>query len=146
MSNLETARQLAEALESRDLAGIQALLPDSLVAKGPSFELNKAQILGFLQIMFTAFPDHRFGLTDFREEGEVIYCNAHERGTHTGILDLTPLGMSVSLPPTGKSFALPEYLVTMRVADNRVAYFEEEDVPGSGMAGILAQLGAVPSA
>lgn len=145
MSNLEIAQKVSEALESRDVAGLQALLPDDFVAKGPSFELNKPQTLGYLQIMFTAFPDHRFGLTNFREEGKVIYCTAHERGTHTGVLDLKPLGMSVSLPPTGKSFALPDFTITMRVAENRVAYFAEEDVPGGGMAGILAQLGAVPS-
>lgn len=36
MSNLETAQQLAEALESRDLAEIRALLPDGFVANGPT--------------------------------------------------------------------------------------------------------------
>src|SRR5512138_3446999 len=98
MSNIQIAHQLANALESRDLAELRTLLPDSFIAKGPSFELNKAQTLGYLQIMFAAFPDHRFGLTDFREEREFVHCTAHERGTHTGLLDLNPLGMPVSLP------------------------------------------------
>jgi hypothetical protein len=142
MSNLEVAQKLSETLEARDLAGLHPLLSDDFVAKGPSFELNKPQTLGYLQIMFTAFPDHRFGLTDFREEGELVYCTSHERGTHTGVLDLKPLGMSVSLPPTGRPFALPEFTISIRAVDNRVVYFAEEDVPGGGMTGILQQLGA----
>lgn len=141
MSNLETAERVADLLESRDIKGLQASLADNFTAKGPTLELTKQQVLGYLQIMFTAFPDHRFGFADFEEKGDSICCTSRETGTHTGVLDLNPLGMPVSLPPTGKSFKMPECGITFRVAGDKVTYYSEEAVDGGGMPGILNQLG-----
>ena len=141
MSNLEIAKRAAHMLETRDLQGLQALLADDFKAKGATLELTKQQTLGYLQIFFTAFPDHRFGFTDFDEKGDLVYCNGQETGTHTGILDLKPLGMPVSLPPTGKSFKLPKSIYTFRVAGDKVTFYGEELAEGGGLAGILTQLG-----
>ena len=141
MSDLETAKRAADLLESRDVKGLQALLADDFRAKGPTLELTKQQALGYLQILFTAFPDHSFGLTDFEEKGDLIYCTGQETGTHKGVLDLNPFGMPVSLPPTGKSFELPKSVFTFRVAGDKVTYYSEEAVKGGGLAGILKQLG-----
>src|SRR5512137_527232 len=101
MSNLEVAKRFANLLESRDVKGFQAVVADDFQAKGGTRELNKQQALGYIQIFFTAFPDHRFGFTDFEEKEDVIHCSGQETGTHLGVLDLKPLGMPVSLPPTG---------------------------------------------
>ena len=141
MSNLETAKRAAGALESRDLKELQALLADDFKAKGGTSELTKQQTLGFLQILFTAFPDHSFGFSDFEEKGDLIYCTGHETGTHKGVLDLNPFGMPISLPPTGKSFKLPKSVFTFRAANDQLIYFGEESAEGGGLAGILAQLG-----
>lgn len=141
MSNLETAKRAAGALESRDLKGLQALLSEDFKAKGQTLELTKQQALGYLQLPFTAFPDHRFSFTDFEEKGDSIDCTGHETGTHQGVLDLNPLGVPVSLPPTGKSFQLPKIVYTFRVAGDQVTYFGEEVVQGGGLTGILSQLG-----
>jgi hypothetical protein len=141
MSNLEVAKRATGLLESRNVKGLQALMADDFVAKGPTLELTKQQVLGYLQIMFTAFPDHQFGFADFEEKGDSIYCTSSETGTHTGVLDLNPLGMSVSLPPTGKSFKLPKCIITFRVAGDKLTYYSEEAVKGGGLAGILEQLG-----
>jgi len=141
MSNLEVAKRFANLLESRDVNRLQVLLADDFSAKGGTLELAKQQALGYLQIFFTAFPDHRFGFTDFDEKGDLVYCTGQETGTHNGVLDLKPLGMPVSLPPTGKSFNLPKSTFTFRVAGDKVTYFSEETVKGGGLAGILEQLG-----
>lgn len=141
MSNLEVAKRFADLLESGDVKGLQALLADDFRAKGATSELTKQQALGYLQIFFTAFPDHRFGFADFEEKGDLIECTGQEIGTHQGVLDLKPLGMPVSLPPTGKSFKLPKSLFTFRVAGDKVSYYSEEAVKGGGLAGILEQLG-----
>ena len=141
MSSLEIAKRFASLLESKDMKGLQVLLADDFKAKGGTLELAKQQALGYLQIFFTAFPDHRFGFTDFDEKGDLVYCNGQETGTHNGILDLKPLGMPLSLPPTGKSFSLPKSIYTIRVAGDKVTYFSEEAVKGGGLAGILEQLG-----
>lgn len=141
MSNLEVAKRAADLLESRDLKGLPALLADDFRAKGATLEFTKQQALGYLQIFFTAFPDHRFGFTDFGEKGDLVYCTGQETGTHKGVLDLNPLGMPVSLPPTGKSFRLPKSIFTFHVAGDKVTYYSEEAVKGGGLAGILEQLG-----
>lgn len=49
MNNLETAKRVADYLESRDLKGLQALLADDFMAKGGTRELTKQQTLGYLQ-------------------------------------------------------------------------------------------------
>jgi hypothetical protein len=141
MSNLETAKRFADLLESGDLKGLQALMADDFRAKGATRELNKQQTLGYLQLLFTAFPDYRFNFTDFEEKGDTLHYTAQETGTHKGILDLTSFGMPVSLPPMGKSFKLPKSVNIIRVAGDKVTYFGEEAVKGGGLAGILEQLG-----
>jgi hypothetical protein len=141
MNNLETAQRVAVLLESRDLKGLQALLADDFKAKGATRELTKQQTLGYLQIFFTAFPDHRFGFTDFEEKDGVVYCTGQETGTHQGVLDLQSFGIPLSLPPMGKSFRLPKCVFTFRVSGDKVTNFSEEVVMGGGLAGILNQLG-----
>jgi hypothetical protein len=77
---------------------LQTLLTDDFRAKGATRELTKQQALNYLQIFFTAFPDHRFGFMDFEEMEEWVYCTGQETGTHQGILDLNPFRMPISLP------------------------------------------------
>jgi len=141
MSNLEVAKRFANLLESRDVKGLQALLADDFRAKGATRELTKQQALGYLQTLFTAFPDFRFGFTDFEEEGDSIYCAGQETGTHKGVLDLNPFGMPMSLSPTDKSFKMPKSRYTFRVVGDKVTFYGEEAVQGGGLEGILAQLG-----
>ena len=141
MSNIETAKRFAALAEAKDLNGLQAILADDFIAKGPTMELNKQQVVGYLKLLFTAFPDHSFGLTNFEEKGDLVYCDSHEKGTHHGILDLNPFGLPVSLPPTGIAFTLPKGRFAFRVANDKITYFDEEATKGGGLAGILAQLG-----
>jgi hypothetical protein len=141
MNELETAKRFADLLEAKDLNGLQELLADGFTAKGPTMELNKQQTIAYLKILFTAFPDLSFGLTDYEEKGELIYCTSRERGTHNGVLDLTSFGMQITMPPSGKTFSLPEGGFTIRVANGKVVYLSEEPSEGGGLAGILAQLG-----
>jgi len=140
MSNMDIAKRFAEFMENKDLKSLQEIMADDFTAKGPSLELNKQQVIGYLNILFTAFSDISFGLTDFEVKGDLICCDSQERGTHNGTLDLNPFGMPISLPPSGKTFTLPKGRFTFRVANGKVTYFSEEPVEGGGLAGILAQL------
>jgi len=141
MSNIDIVKKFAELLETRNLDALQAILADDCKAKGTAKELNKQQIIGYIQMLFTAFPDFSFGLTGFEEKGEFVTCISHEKGTHAGVLDLNQYGIPVSLPPTGKAIALPESTYTFRLADGKITYFSEEIKKGGGLVGALAQLG-----
>ncbi len=141
MSSLETAMHFAALVEAKDLNGLPEILADDFTAKGPTMALNKQSVLGYLKMLFTAFPDMSFGLADFEGKGDLVYCASHETGTHQGVLDLSSFGLAVSLPPTGRTFTLPTGRFMLRVANDKVTYFSEETAQGGGLAGILAQLG-----
>ncbi len=126
-------------LEFSDLNGLQDLLVDDFKAQGATRELTKQQTLAYLQLFFIAFPDHRFGFTDFEDKGDLISCVGEETGTHKGVLDLKPFGMPVSLPPTGKHSKLPRTIFTFHVAGDKVTTYNES-VQGGGLAGIIEQL------
>ena len=69
MSNIETTKRFANLIETKDLNGLKDILADDFTAKGPSVNLNKQQTAGYLKVLFTAFPDMSFGLSDFEEKG-----------------------------------------------------------------------------
>ena len=140
MNKIEIAKKFASLLKSRDWSGLRDLLADKFTARGPTLALNKEQLISYLQILITAFPDMEFGLADFEEKDGLMVSRGREKGTHTGMLDLRPLGIEVSLPPTGKTFELPETLYLIGVADGKVVYYGEEEVKGGGLAGLLSQL------
>lgn len=141
MIYLKVAKRFADLLEFGDVKGLQDFMADDFKAKGITMELTKQQALGYLQIFFAAFPDHRFNFMDFEEKGDLINCTGQETGTHLGVLDLKSFGIPISLPPTGKSFKLAKSVFTIRVAGDKVTYYSEEALKGGGLAGILEQLG-----
>ena len=141
MGSLEVAKRFADLLDLKDVKGLLVFLADDFRAKGGTLELTKQQTIGYLQIFFTAFPDHSFGFADFEEKGDLVYCTGQEKGTHNGVLDLNPFGMPISLPPTGIFFKLPKTVFTFRATKDKLIYFSEETAEGGGLAGILAQLG-----
>lgn len=132
MNNYEIAKRAADLLDSRDLNGLQDLLADDFKAQGATRELTKQQTLAYLQLFFIAFPDHRFGFTNFEDKGDLLSCVGEETGTHKGMLDLKPFGMPVSLSPTGKHFKLPRTIFTFHVAGDKLISFSEESVKGVG--------------
>jgi len=62
--------------------------------------------LGIHDAMNNAFSEFSFNASNIRKSGEVVLCDLQLSGTHTGSLDLSPMGMPV-IPATGKSFRLP---------------------------------------
>lgn len=141
MRNIEVVKKFAEHLQAKDLIELGGILADDFVGKGPSMELTKQQIIAYFQMLFTAFPDISFGLINFEQKGDLVFCSSHEQGTHRGILDLNPFGLPVSLPPTGKTFQLPKGIFTFRVVNDKVAFLGESAAEGGGLAGVLEQLG-----
>ena len=141
MNNLETVKMFTESLETKNMDVLQAMLADDFTAKGTTVDLSKQQIVSYLTMLFTAFPDMSFGINNFEETGDLIYCDTHKKGTHSGILDLNPFGIRFSLSSTGKTFTLPRSRYTFRVMNGKITYLSEEEAEGGGLAGLLAQLG-----
>ena len=141
MSNLQIAEKCANLLETKDLNGLRDVLAENFSTEGPTAELNKQQAISYLGTLFTAFPDMTFGFIYFEEKQYLVTCDIHQKGTHTGVLDLTPFGLPVSLHPTGKTFDLSVGGFVFGVENEKIIFFSESIREGGGLAGILAQLG-----
>jgi len=77
--------------------------------------------------------------------GHLVKISAELKGTQSGVLDLSPVGLGVT-PATDKSFATPREHIKVIIKDSKVASWVVEPIEGGGLMGILSQLGlAVPS-
>jgi hypothetical protein len=141
MSNLEIAERCASLLEAKDLNGLDDVLAENFRTEGPNAELNKQQAINYLRTLFTAFPDMNFGFRYFEQKQYLVTCDVHQKGTHTGFLDLTPIGLPVLVHPTGKTFDLPVGGFVFGVENGKIIFFSESIREGGGLTGILAQLG-----
>ena len=72
--------------------------------------------------------------------GHLVKISAELKGTQSGVLDLSPVGLGVS-PATDKSFATPREHVRVTIRDSKVASWVVEPTEGGGLMGILGQLG-----
>jgi hypothetical protein len=88
----------------------------------------------------TAFPnlDYHFGVEG--AEGNVVHVSDQLSGTHSGNLDLSPMGMGV-IPATGKSFSAKRELADVTLRDDNVISWVGQPTEGAGLVAILSQLG-----
>jgi hypothetical protein len=73
-------------------------------------------------------------------DGGVVKVSAELKGTHSGILDLSPVGLGVT-PATGKSFAMPREHGKVTIKGDKVVSWVVNRIDGGGLMGILVQLG-----
>lgn len=142
MSAAETVRAAFAAVEAGDLAKLADLVSDDMEFSGPVPEpIGKEQWLGMQGLLLAAFPDWSFNLEDVKEEGNVATTTHHITGTHTGNLDLSPMGMP-TIPATGKAIKLPVEHAECTVEGGKLIKLHVgDDNPDGGVPGILKQLG-----
>ena len=73
-------------------------------------------------------------------DGCVVKISAELKGTHSEVLDLTPLGLGVT-PATNKSFASPQEHSEVTIKDDKVASWVVKSKEGGGFSGVFGQLG-----
>jgi len=73
-------------------------------------------------------------------DGGAVKISAELQGTHSGVLDLSLLGLGVT-PATDKSFAAPREHGRVTIKHDKVASWAIEPIEGGGLMGILVQLG-----
>jgi hypothetical protein len=78
-------------------------------------------------------------------DGGIVKISAELKGTHSGVLDLTSVGLGVT-PATHRSFATPREHGRVTIKGDKVASWVVDRIEGGGLRGILGQLGiAVPT-
>jgi len=104
------------------------------VAPGASMR-GRADVLGFLGVLWEAFPDGRLDISRVFAEGNVAAAEGRFVGTHTGVLR-TPAG---DVPATGRAVDF-RWMSSYDVRDDELTsehlYFDQAD--------LLRQLGLMP--
>jgi hypothetical protein len=142
MMNIEDiTRTIFAALDSGDMDTVASYLSDDFVFSGPIPEpVGGERWLGLQRILQAGIPDWSFNLSDVQVTGNVAHTTHQISGTHTGNLDLSPMGMPV-IPATGKSFKLPVEHADLTFEGNKLTRFHADVAAGGGLPGILQQLG-----
>jgi steroid delta-isomerase-like uncharacterized protein len=134
-SNKERIRKLAEAANAGNLAYLDELYSPALVYHGTG-ELAEAgleEIKRFIGDALAAFPDARMEIQDLLAEGDRVVSRWVQTGTHQAEF--------LGIPATGRGVTVQGITIS-RFADGRVVEeWEQVDI-----AGLLQQLGAIPSA
>jgi predicted ester cyclase len=137
----EITRAIYAALDSGDLDTLASHLSDDFVFSGPTPEpISGEQWIGMQRLLLNAFPDWSFNLSGVQVTGNVARTTHQITGTHSGDLDLAPLGLGV-IPATGKSVKLPVEQVVLTFEGDKAVRLEADASPETGVPGLLKQLG-----
>jgi predicted ester cyclase len=102
--------------------------------------LDRKSYVEFLQLLYRAFPDWRFNLTNFKQVGDRVTFQGRITATHSGTLDLPFMDVH-SYQPTGKRIQLPTQEYSLFIRDGKVARIDVVVPKGGGVWGLLDQVG-----
>ena len=143
MSNIETVMTFVTALQSGDIELAANSMSDNFTLSG--FEANpldKNEFLLMQSKLLAAMPDFSYNLSDVQDaENESVQALLQITGTQLNSLDLSQFGIQ-PVESTGLAVTLPQVHATYRVENGLIASIQMESLPGSGMAGLLQQVGA----
>lgn len=145
MDSKATVQSLMDSVQKGDFEKAKSLLSDDFQFSGPVPEpINGDAWMGISMNLKKAFPDLNYQFNIESMDGDTANISAELKGTHSGNLDLTPMGMGV-IPATNKSFAAAHELGKVIVQDGKVKTWATQPTEGAGLMAILGQLGVKPS-
>jgi hypothetical protein len=135
-------RSVVAAIEAGRFAQARSLLHDDFAFSGPVPQpIGPDAWLDVHRALYAAMPDLRFNASSFQATGSGVQFGVALTMTHTGTLDLAPLGVR-AFAPTGKSVKLPPERATVIVRDGKLASWSNVTPPDGGLVGIARQIGA----
>jgi predicted ester cyclase len=113
--------------------------------KDGNVAMDKKTYIEMGKLLFKSFEDLEYITSDIREDGNSVVVSGHFKGTHTGDLDLTSMGVGV-IPASGKMVVWPESSTKFNIEGDKIV--SQQDVGDNGGVGeFLKLLGvALPSA
>lgn len=146
MDSKAIVQAVIDAIQMGDFQKAQSLFSDDFQFSGPvPVPLSGQAFLGMSASLKAAFPDLNYQFKVESVDGDTVNMSAQLKGTHTGNLDLTAMGLGV-IPPTNKSFVAAHELGKMVVQDGKVKSWATQQTEGAGLMAILGQLGVKPPA
>ena len=144
MNPREIVQALLDSVQRGDFQKANYLVSQDCQFSGPVPELLKREAwMGMNKNLKKACPNLDYHFHVDRVDGlsgHLVKISAELKGTQSGVLDLSPVGLGVS-PATDKSFAAPREHVRVTIRDSKVAAWVAEPSGGGGLQGILFQLG-----
>ncbi len=146
MNQREIVQALLDSVQRGDFEKAKSFLSNDYQFSGPVPEpINGETWLGIHKNLKKAFPNLDYHFHVDGVEGDVTKLSAELKGTHTSVLDLSPVGLGVT-PATNKSFAIPREHGKVTCKGDKVVSWVVDRIEGGGLMGILDQLGiAVPT-
>jgi hypothetical protein len=146
MNQREIVQALLDSVQRADFEKAKSFLSDDYQFSGPVPEpINAETWLGINKNLKKAFPNLDYHFHVDGVDGDVTKISAELKGTHSGALDLSPIGLGVT-PATDKSFATPREHGKVTCKGDKVTSWVVDKIEGGGLMGILNQLGiAVPT-
>jgi hypothetical protein len=147
MNSKEIVKDLLAAWEAHDLTQTADLLADNFTLTGAAPQLlNKETFLIFQRVHNEAFPDWKFNVIEFETRGNEVEVACRISATHTGIYDLSKLGMAIKpILPRGQSLRWPLDYMACIVKNGRVSQIKVDTAPGDWITGIIESLATKPS-
>jgi hypothetical protein len=146
MNPREIVQALLDSVQRGDFQKAKFLVSNDCQFSGPVLEPIKREAwLGMNRNLKKAFPnlDYHFHVDRVDGlDGGTVKISAELKGTHSGVLDLSALGLGVT-PATNKSFATPHEHGRVTIKYDKVASWVVEPIEGGGVMGILGQLTTV---
>ena len=139
-----TVQALMDAVQQGDFVKAQSTLANDFQFSGPVPQPISGPVwMGMSASLKAAFPDLNYQFKIESVEGDKVNISAELKGTHSGNLDLTAMGMGV-IPATNKSFAAKHEHGEASVQDGKVKTWAMKPTEGAGLMAILGQLGIKP--
>jgi predicted ester cyclase len=133
MSNADTLRRVFSLMDEKDVPAIRELLaPDFSAVMGGNPPMSADEWAAMGAMMYAAFPDGSHTIDETFEVGDRVILRGSFSGTHTGDF--------MGMPPTGKEITITFMNIDRFAGGKLVEHRAEVD-----MAGLMQQLGAIPS-
>jgi SnoaL-like domain len=130
------------AIDSGDLARAESYMTDDFTFSGAvPRPIGKPEFRAFMDALLAAMPDVKLNAKNITVQGSNVSLTVQLTATHTATLPPIKPGM-LSISATGKKITLPRERVNIALRDDKLASLEVAQVPGGGVPGLLAQIGA----
>ena len=143
MNPREIVQALLDSVQRGDFEKAESFLSNDYEFSGALPEpINGETWMAINRSLKKAFPNleyhfHVDGVDGL--DGGVIRISSELKGTHRGVLDLSPVGLGVT-PATNKSFATPRENGKATIKGDRVVSWVVDRIEGGGLMGVLVQL------
>jgi predicted ester cyclase len=144
MSAKQTVQAFIDAFQAGDFDTASSMLSNDFQFSGPVPEpIGAQEWMGMASSMRVAFPDINYNFEVLGADESKVKVSSQLTGTHTGDLDLSPMGMGV-IPPTGKPFSNAREEGEATVRGGKIVSVAYPSTEGAGLMALLAQLGIQP--